>query len=352
MLSTLYSYRFLLALAVTTLPIVGYLHGQNWYTFIVSLGVIPLLDLLCGRDTRNPAGDAQTNLEEMRLFRFITYAYVPIHLGLIAWGVAVSARGELPFWQQLGFTLSIGFVTGAQGITIAHELGHKRSRLERRLAQLLLVTVCYGHFYIEHYRGHHVRVATPDDPASARLGESFYRFYPRTLAGSFTSAWQLEHVRLARLGLPLLHWRNAMLWYVAVPLLICTALGITLGERAVLFFLGQSVMAFSLLEIVNYMEHYGLSRARMPNGRYELPDEQHAWNASEFLTNCFLLHLQRHPDHHLNPTRRYQTLRHVAQSPQLPTGYAGMTLLALVPPLWFAVMDRRVHDYVHRAQPA
>ena len=343
MLAVLYRYRFLLALAITSLPVVGYLHGQNWYTFIVGFGVFPLLDLVVGKDLHNPAPEAMARLEEARIFRFVTYAYVPIHIGLILWGAVVVSHGEWTFGQRLGFMLSIGFVTGAQGITIAHELGHKKSKLERFLSQVLLVTVCYGHFYIEHNRGHHVRVATFEDPASARLGESFYAFYPRTVWGSFASAWHLETQRLAQFGLPALHWRNQMLWYIGLPIAICGGFWAALGPVAAVFFIVQSVMAFSLLEVVNYLEHYGLARQQLENGRYERVNELHSWNAPQFLTNCFLIHLQRHPDHHMNPTRRYQALLHHAASPQLPTGYAGSVLLALIPPLWFAVMDRRVH---------
>lgn len=342
MLAILYRYRFLLALAVTSLPVVGYVHGQNGYALIVGFGIIPLLDLLLGKDVRNPSPRAMADLEEARIFRWITYVYVPIHLALILWGAIVVSQGEWSLAQRLGFMLSVGFVTGAQGITVAHELGHKKSKLERILAQVLLVTVCYGHFYIEHNRGHHVRVATFADPASARLGESFYAFYLRTVIGSFASAWYLENQRLAQLGLPMLHWRNQMLWYIAVPILICATFWATLGTVAAVFFVVQSVMAFSLLEAVNYIEHYGLARKQLEDGHHERVNELHSWNAPQFLTNCFLIHLQRHPDHHKNPTRRYQALLHYEASPQLPTGYAGSILLALLPPLWFAVMDRRV----------
>ncbi len=337
--------RFVLALTVVGAPLAGYQHGANYYTFAVFFVAVPLLDWLIGRDP-NPAPAAEeARLERSAFFRALLLAYVPLHLFLILWGAWVSGSGALGPWQALGLMLSVGVVTGSQGITIAHELGHKRSRLERWLAKLLLVTVSYGHFTIEHNRGHHVRVATPEDPASARYGESLWAFLPRTLTGSFTHAWQLETERLARLGLPAWHWRNEMLWLCAAPPAIAAALASLFGPLAAIFFFVQSAMAILLLETVNYIEHYGLARRRLADGRYERVDERHAWDAYEMLTNSFLIHLQRHADHHLNPGRPYAALQPRSHSPKLPAGYATMVPLALVPPLWFRVMNPRVQRW-------
>ena len=342
MLAKLRSYRFLLSLLVTTLPLTGYLQGQTYNGLFVGFVLIPILDLIIGRDIANPTPGEAGSLARSRLYEAILYAYVPVHLGLIGWGMWVASHHMLSPGQITGLALSVGFVTGAQGITFAHELGHRRSACDRWLSRVLLVAVGYGHFYIEHNRGHHVRVATHEDPASARYGESFYRFYARTLWGSFRDAWSLEAERLGRLGMPAVHWRNQMIWLTATPLAIAALGWALLGWPAAAFFAGQSVMAFTLLEIVNYVEHYGLTRAREASGRDERVSLAHSWNASERLTNCFLIHLQRHPDHHVHPTRPYQLLEHHAESPQLPTGYSGMVLVALVPPLWFALMNPRV----------
>jgi len=263
-------------------------------------------------------------------------------LCLIVWCAWVVASGELSPAQSLGLALSVGIVTGAQGITIAHELGHARSQLDRWLARALLTSVSYGHFTIEHNRGHHVRVATPADPASARYGESFWRFLPRTLVGSYLSAWRIEIERLRRLQLQPASWRNEMIWFSVIPLAIAAALALAWGAGAALAFVLQSAMAVTLLEAVNYVEHYGLVRARLADGRYERVGHRHSWDADNFLSNCFLVHLQRHADHHTHPARPYQALLHHDDSPKLPTGYAGMVPLALVPPLWFALMNRRV----------
>lgn len=330
MLHALRPARFLLALLLSSMPVVGYLHQFNYYTFVVSFVLIPVLDRAVGRDLVNEPLEESARRPGNAYFRAILYAYVPIQLALIVWGAAVFARGELAPAQALGLALSVGVVTGAQGITIAHELGHGRSALERLLAQLLLVTVCYGHFHLEHNRGHHARVATPEDPASARLGESFWAFLPRTLAGSYLHAWSLERSR------------GRMLAYTLLPFAIAAALGAAFGPPAALFFFIQSAMAVLLLEAVNYVEHYGLRRERLANGRYERASERHAWDADQALTNIFLIHLQRHADHHLHATRPYQQLQHRPLTPKLPAGYAAMVPIALLPPLWFAIMNPRV----------
>lgn len=335
-------YRFLLALTLPTMPVVGYLIGNNYYTLIFGIVVIGLLDFVVGRDRRNPPPEALPALERERLYRTILYVCAAADLAIIGWGAAVVGKGDLSAAQALGLMLSVGFVTGAQGITFAHELGHARSKFDQLLAKVLLTAVCYGHFFIEHNRGHHVRVATPEDPASARLGESFYAFYPRTLIGSWLNAWRLEAERLKRHALPFWTWRNQMLWFTAVPAALFGTLWLALGPLAAVLYAVQSWMAFTLLETVNYVQHYGLARRRLESGAYERFAHWHSWNASETLTNCFLIHLQRHSDHHENPSRAYQALLHHDNSPQLPTGYSGMLPLALVPPLWFAVMHPRL----------
>ena len=234
---------------------------------------------------------------------------------------------------------------GGIGINTAHELGHKKESHERWLSKIALAQSFYGHFYIEHNRGHHVRVATPEDPASARLGENFYQFWPRTVAGSLKSAWRLEKRRYARkdkhpfrIGNDVLNsWlMSAALWGALIALL---------GWGILPFLVIQAIVGFSLLEVVNFMEHYGMLRQKVGSGerqRYERVDPSHSWNSNNIATNVLLYHLQRHSDHHANPTRRYQALRDYQESPVLPTGYAGMIVLAIVPAVWRRVMDPRV----------
>jgi alkane 1-monooxygenase len=227
-------------------------------------------------------------------------------------------------------------------INTAHELGHKRASLERWLSKVALAQSGYGHFFVEHNRGHHVRVATPEDPASARLGESFYAFLPRTVAGSLRSAWELERARLEGTGSSPWTVRNDVLGAWSMTLVLYAALTAAFGPAVLPYLLIQSVLGFCLLEVVNYLEHYGLLRQRGEGGRYERTRAEHSWNSNSVASNVLLYHLQRHSDHHANPLRRYQSLRHVGTAPQLPTGYAGMIVLAAIPPVWRRVMDRRV----------
>lgn len=334
---------FGIAYIVPLLILPGALYGGwAWYTVpIFVFGVIPLLDALLGTWLHNP-GPAETEaLLASRGFKLMTWAYVPIQVGLVLWGAAHI--GGLSGFEAIGMSLSIGLCTGAVGITLAHELMHKPGRFERGLSQVLLLMVCYMHFYIEHLRGHHRRVATPEDPASARQGESVYRFYARTVFGSWRDAWQLENARIAkkkRKG-----WQHRMRWFTLLPLLLATGLGLAFGTKGVIFYFAQSIVAFSLLEVVNYVEHYGLQRREIRPGVYEAVSFSHSWNSNHLLTNCFLFMLQRHSDHHAHQSRRYQILHQFDTSPQLPAGYATMILLALVPPLWRRIMDAKVEAY-------
>jgi len=321
-------------------------------TPVVVFGVIPLLDWLFGRDPHNPEEANIRALADRKVFRWITFLWLPFQIGLVLWGAYEVTHHPMAWWELLAFTLSLGVVTGAVGITFAHELCHKSNRLELRIGQLLLLCVSYMHFHIEHNLGHHVHVSTPKDPATSRLGESFYRFYPRTVLGSVRSAWSIECRRLQRKSLKTWSHHNRMLYYLGLPVLLGLSLGLAFGWMATPYFFAQSVAAFTLLEIVNYVEHYGLVRREIAPGRYEKVTPLHSWNANQRLTNGFLIMLQRHSDHHANPQRRYQTLRHFEDSPQLPTGYAGMVVLALIPPLWFMVMNRKVAAFraLHEAK--
>jgi alkane 1-monooxygenase len=263
--------------------------------------------------------------------------HAPVQLVLLAAGLAVAARADWP--TVIGMGYAVGFVTGAQGITFAHELGHGRRRADRALAWLLMTSVNYPQFMVEHYRGHHVRAATRADPASARRGESLWRFLPRTVVGSTLDAWKLERERLAQ------HrerWhRSPLLWASAANAGFVLALAAAGQGRMLVFWLVQSAFAVWLLEAVNYIEHYGLQRRIRPDGRPERFALQHAWNADHLVSNSMLANLQRHSDHHLHAWKRYPELQ-ARPGPQLPTGYAGCLLLAALPPLWFALMHPRL----------
>jgi alkane 1-monooxygenase len=327
----------------------GSAHADAWAWLVITVvfGVIPLLDFVVGRDPANPDESSEVPaLEAQGYYRLLSLATVPMLLAMLFWSGWVFVSYEAWSWLgQLGWVLSVGTVMGAIGITVAHELIHKDPQLEQRAGGLLLAAVCYAGFKVEHVRGHHVHVSTPEDASSSRFGQSLYAFLPHAYKHNFLNAWKLEAERLKRRGLPALHWRNELIWWYAISALLLLGFALTLGWLGALFFLGQAVIAFTLLEIVNYVEHYGLHRRKLDNGRYERTNPHHSWNSNFLLTNLFLFHLQRHSDHHAYAKRRYQVLRHFDDSPQLPNGYAGMIVLALIPPLWRAVMDPRVRAY-------
>jgi alkane 1-monooxygenase len=295
-------------------------------------------------DARNPPDDVIKWLEQDRYYRWCTYAYLPVQYAGLVLACWLWSSGKLSTIEDIGLALTVGMVSGI-AINTAHELGHKRASLERWLSRVALAQSGYGHFFIEHNRGHHVRVATPEDPASARFGESFYAFLPRTVIGSLRSAWELELVRLRRSGSSPLTLHNDILNAWAMTVVLFSALAIGFGAVVLPYLILQAVIGFSLLEVVNYLEHYGLMRQKREDGRYERTRPEHSWNSNSAASNVLLYHLQRHSDHHANPIRRYQALRHVDDAPQLPTGYAGMIVLAVIPPVWRRVMDHRVLEH-------
>ena len=295
-----------------------------WLGPFVVLGVVPVVDLVAGFDRTNPPDEVMEALEEDRYYRWVTYAFLPIqYAGLVTamWYLSTQAAGV---FGDIGLAITVGTVAGI-GINTAHELGHKKESAERRLAKVALAQCFYGHFYIEHNRGHHVRVATPEDPASARLGESFYAFWPRTVGGSLRSAWRVETKRFARRDKHPFRLGNDVLNAWLMSVVLWGALVALFGIGVLPYLVVQALFGISLLEVVNYMEHYGMLRERIgtpDKRRYERVTPAHSWNSNNIATNVLLYHLQRHSDHHANPVRRFQTLRDFPESPVLPTGFA------------------------------
>jgi alkane 1-monooxygenase len=276
--------------------------------------------------------------------RWCTYLYLPLQYVSLVGACALWAGGTLSTLESLGLAITVGCVSGI-AINTAHELGHKRKQLERWLSKVALAQTFYGHFFIEHNRGHHVRVATPEDPASSRLGESFWEFLPRSVIGSLRSSWELEKVRLARLEKGPWTIHNDILNAWAMSVVLFGALVAGFGVEVLPWLLVQAAFGFSLLEVVNYLEHYGLLRQKREDGRYERCAPEHSWNSNNVSSNVLLYHLQRHSDHHANPVRRYQALRHFDEAPELPSGYATMIVLAYCTPLWRRVMDPKVRAH-------
>ena len=313
---------------------------------LISYGFMPLMDWLIGEDRNNPPEAIVPQLEQDRYYRWLTWATVPLHfVALIgcAWWAGTQA---LSWWALLLLAYVAGAGSGL-GINTGHELGHKYTRTEQILARLVLAVPAYGHFTVEHGRGHHRWVSTPRDHASARMGESIYRFALRELPGGIRRAWQLERERLHRAGHLAWSMHNTMLQSYAVTVVLQVGLVLVFGAVMLPFLVVHNLVAWWQLTSANYVEHYGLLRARLPNGRYETPQPHHSWNTNHLVTNLATFHLQRHSDHHAHPSRRYQSLRHFEQLPQLPSGYFGMFPLAYVPALWFRVMDPRLLALPH-----
>lgn len=302
---------------------------------------IPLLDALLGEDPSNPPESEVPALEADPYYRWITYLLVPVlWASFIAICVFVASQ-PLSATGLLAMIINTGGGLGF-AINLGHEMGHKKSTLERWLAKLALAPACYGHFYIEHNRGHHRDVATPVDPASSRMGESIYRFVLREMPGGFRRAWQLERERLARCGKSPWSLDNEVLQPALISLALYGALVAALGWQILPFLLLSAFWGAFQLTSANYLEHYGLLRRKLENGRYEVCQPHHSWNSNHLFSNWALFHLQRHSDHHAHPTRRYQSLRNFPDLPRLPSGYFGMYLLAYVPPLWFRLMNPRL----------
>lgn len=313
---------------------------------LISYGLLPLLDYLIGEDENNPPEAVVPQLEADRYYRWLTWLTVPLHfVALIgcAWWVGTH---DLAWWAVLMLAYIAGTDSGL-GINTGHELGHKHTRIEQWLARLVLAVPAYGHFTVEHGRGHHRWVSTPQDHASARMGENIYRFALRELPGGIRRAWQLEQERLQQEGRSAWSPHNTLLQSYAITAVLQFGLIAAFGWILLPFLAVHNLVAWWQLTSANYVEHYGLLRGRLPSGHYEAPQPHHSWNANHVITNLALFQLQRHSDHHAYPSRRYQSLRHFPDLPQLPSGYFGMFPLAYVPPLWFRVMDPRLLALPH-----
>ena len=331
------------------LPILAFksvLYGGIWSfsMFFFIFGVVPVADYIIGVDLANQTKPEQLILQRRFSFKLFTML-IPVFVSALivsgAWFLTHHPKGhELTAVEFIGFSVSVGFYTGAVGIVVGHELCHKANKFERLLGRFLMCAACYGHFYVEHTLGHHKDVATDKDAATARYGEDFYSFLPRVMIGEFRSACEIEASRLKRKGLP--WWRNEIPMYFAASGAMAYGLYAAFGPRALYFFLLQAIWAIVLFESVNYLEHYGLERRMNADGSYETVKPQHSWDSPARLTNMVTIKLQRHADHHAHAGKRFQTLQAYDSSPQLPSGYATMIVLAFFPPLWRYVMHPRL----------
>lgn len=316
--------------------------GWAWFTLILVFGILPILELFTPKSTENIPEHLEKQRTRRSFFDVILYVNIPLLFGIVSWYLWAISNQTLSTSEILGLTLGVGIVTGTCGINVAHELGHRSNKTDQVLAQIMLLPSLYQHFFVEHNRGHHKNVATDEDPASARLGENVFHFWFRSVTNSWKNAWHLEFERLEKMGRAKFSWSNAMVQYAVFQVLWLMLIYLCFGWMGMLGAVAVAVVGFLLLESVNYIEHYGLRRKTLPNGRPEPVSPQHSWNSDHELGRIFLYELTRHSDHHYKSTRKYQILRHLDDSPQLPYGYPASIVLALFPPIWFKIMDRLV----------
>jgi alkane 1-monooxygenase len=319
-----------------------------WLPLIYSWFIIPMIELFTRPDESN-LSEAEEELARKNIwYDVLLYLVVPFQYFALGLFLYVTA-----FWQQhwidvIGKTFVMGLLCGVMGINVGHELGHRSNKGEQFLAKILLLSSLYMHFFIEHNKGHHKKVGTREDPASARYGEMLYVFYLRTILFGYLGAWRIANRDAKKKGHNAFSLRNEMLQFHLIQIAFLAVLFSLFGGLTALLFLVAAGQGILLLETVNYIEHYGLQRRQIADGKYERAMPEHSWNSNHIIGRVMLFELSRHSDHHYLASRKYQVLRHHDNSPQMPTGYPGMMLLATVPPLWFKVMNRRIKKIAAR----
>ena len=312
-----------------------------WLPLVYAWFIIPLLELFIKPDERNISEAEEELARQNKWYDLLLYLVVPFQylaLGLFFYNVSFIGQ---PWYDLAGKTLVMGLLCGVMGINVGHELGHRVKPFERFLAKALLLSSLYMHFYIEHNKGHHKRVATPEDPSSARYGEWLYVFYARSIIFSYLSAWHIATKDVRKKGFSSYSIHNEMLQFHLIQLAFIAGIFLAFGWLATVLFIIAAGQGILLLETVNYIEHYGLQRRQIEEGKYERAMPAHSWNSNHVIGRVMLFELSRHSDHHFMASRKYQVLRHHEDSPQMPTGYPGMMLLATIPPAWFYVMHKR-----------
>lgn len=301
----------------------------------------PLMDFFIGEDEHNPPEEVVNAMMADNYYRFIVHSLIIVSIMLYISFVIFVGTQQLPWWSIIALIIGIGANSGGV-MVMTHELGHKSNKLDRFSAKIGNMIMGYGHFNIEHNKGHHTWVATPEDPASSRMGENFYAFMLRELSGTFKRGVNYEMKRLKNSGKGFWCLENDLLQVYTITFISLLIFAYMFGISILIFLIPHHFVAWLALTQANYIEHYGLMRKKLSNGKYERCQPKHSWNTNHTYSNLLSFHLQRHSDHHAYPMRAYQVLRDYDDVPSLPTGYGGCFALAFVPPLWFAIMDKRV----------
>ena len=322
--------------------------GWATYVGIAFIFYDALVDYFIGGDPRNYDPEIESEVAQKQYYRVLNYmAFIGVII-LIVYSSYAFVNPNISLFEQIGILTSCGVGTAALGIIRAHEMIHRKSGVDRFFGGILLSFMWYGTFKVEHVRGHHVDVATDNDPSSAKKGEIIYFFILKSIIINFVKAFEIEAARLKSRGHSYFSWHNEALTLTLFSIIFTCMIGYAFGTLSAVFFVAQGFVAIALLELINYVQHYGLRRKKLENGKYEKPNYTHSWNSNAKTNNFILLNLLRHSDHHVNQSRPYQILRHIPESPQLPTGYTGMILIALIPPLWFKIVDPILDEYQQR----
>ena len=337
-------------LFVYTIPVTVFIafNMNGYWTFLpllVFFGLVPLLELLLAPDKENMDKKLADDEKNKTIYDYILYGTLPIQVGFLVYFFLII--GETPYGslEYIGRITAMGFMCGVVGINVGHELGHRHKRWEQFMGEILLLTSLDTHFLPYHNAGHHRNVATPGDSATARKNELLFVYWIRSHYGSYIEAWQLENSRLKGLGKSSFSLQNRMVVYSIANIILITAVYFIFSWSVLLAFLCAASIGILLLETVNYIEHYGLLRKKNEHGRYEAVRHHHSWNSDHPIGRTLLFNLSRHSDHHYNGSKKYQILKSHEKSPQMPTGYPGMMILAVLQPLWFLVMNRRLKEF-------
>lgn len=336
--------KYLAAFSIPIVCFMGlYLKGYwAWSTPIFAFVCIPILELVFPVNTNNLKPEEADSRLKRKVFDWLLYLNLPVVFSLLFYGIYLVSSYNLQTSELVGLIISVGIVLGVNGINVAHELGHRQSTNERFLGKALLLPSFYMHFYIEHNYGHHLHAATPEDPATARYNQSVYSFWLTSSIRQYFSAWKIQKKLLKNNRQSFVSLKNDMLWYTVFQTAYLVLVALLFGTAAIWFAIFAGIVGFVLLETVNYIEHYGLLRLKTKSGRYERVKEIHSWNSNHVIGRIVLYELTRHSDHHYKSSKKYQVLDCHDESPQMPYGYPTSMVLAMLPPLWFIIMNKRV----------
>jgi len=338
-------------LAALTIPLsavisVHFKGVLSFFTPFYAFILIPIIEMMIPQDQENLDEEGKEVKSAHAVFDWMLYINIPIVFSILFYTLWLVSATTLQPYELIGLVLSVGIVLGVNGINVAHELGHRQKSFERHLGKLLLLPSLYMHFYIEHNFGHHVKAATTEDPATARYNQSLYSFWITSTLKQYASAWKLQQKLL---GNNLFTLKNDMLFYVFFQVAYLLLVYLLFGGTAFVAAIGAAIIGFLLLETVNYIEHYGLLRFKLPSGRYERVRECHSWNSNHVVGRIVLYELTRHSDHHYKSSKKYQLLDCHDSSPQMPFGYPTSMVLSFFPPLWFRIMNKRVPEHMRKA---